>query len=342
MHTSLTNPASGPEVSVIMPCYRQAHFLEAAVRSLQAQTHRNWEAIIIDDGSPDDTQEVAQSLRVGDARVRYIRKTNGGLSSARNAGLRVARGSLIQFLDADDCLAPRKFENAIAFFQNHPSVDVVYASAYYFTDTPGTHATRGPYAKAPDHDWMAEAWHDPRPMLAKLMERNILPVCAPVIRATAAGRIGGFDESLHALEDWDYWVRAVLAGVSFQHVEANGDEAFIRWHAQSMTRDRGRIRRAAYRFRLLNQQRIPQGAEREKNFVELLRIAALLGEEGRESRYAEIEASCRSGSESLRTRLCARFDRGGSHAGVARQVVKRFPRGFRHWLADQGLRFALN
>lgn len=336
----MTSSPDLPDVSVIVPCYRQAHFLGAAIRSLQAQTCEDWEAIVVDDGSPDDTHDIAQSLRLEDGRVRYLRKANGGLSSARNAGLRVARGSLIQFLDADDCLAPRKFENAIAFLRAHPSVDIVYTSAYYFTDTPGLDMTRGPYAKAPDHDWMAEAWCDARPMLAKLMERNILPVCAPVIRATAARRIGDFDESLRALEDWDYWVRAALAGVRFQHVQADADEALIRWHGQSMTRDRQRIRQAAYRFRLLNQQRIAPGMERERNFLELLRVAALLGDDGRDSRYAEIERGCRSWSESLRTRLCARFDRGGAQAGAARRVVHRLPRRVRHWLSDQGLRFA--
>jgi hypothetical protein len=248
---------------------------------------------------------------------------------------------LIQFLDADDHVAPRKFENAVRFLAERPSIDVVYSSAYYFTEAPHQGATRGPYANAPDHDWMLEAWNEPRALLDKLVERNLLPVCSPILRKSAVDRIGFFDESLQALEDWDYWVRAVLAGVRFQHVASDDDEAFIRWHAQSMTRDRTRIRRAAYGFRQLNQQRLPTGAARETNFQELLRLAALLGDEGRASRYAEIKATCRSWTESLRVEACARFDRGGAHAEVARQVLRRFPRRVRHWLARQGLRFAV-
>lgn len=332
--------ASDELVSVIIPCYRQGVFLPQAIQSLQQQSYENWEALIVDDGSPDDTAEIATSLLRADGRIRYLAKTNGGLSSARNAGLRAARGELIQLLDADDYLAPRKFENAVRFLAEHPSIDVVYTSAYYFSESPHYGVTRGPYAANPDHDWILEAWSEPRPLIEKFADRNLFPVCSPIVRKRAFDCVGFFDESLHALEDWDYWVRAVLAGVRFQYVDADGDEAFIRWHSQSMTRDRTRIRRAAYRFRLLNQQRIPPGVAREKNFQELLRIAASLGDEGRGSRYAEIQRSCKSWTESLRAIACARFDRGGTNADIARHVVRRFPRRLRQWLASQGLRFA--
>jgi len=96
-------------ISVIIPCYKQSHFLTACIASIQAQTYPHWEAIIVNDGSPDNTAEIAASLISVDARIKYIEKKNGGLSSARNAGLSVATGDYIQFLDADDLLLPEKF-----------------------------------------------------------------------------------------------------------------------------------------------------------------------------------------------------------------------------------------
>ena len=103
-----------PLISVIVPCYGQAHLLPQAVASVQAQDVADWELLVVDDGSPDDTAAAASRLAGEDPRVRLIRKPNGGLSSARNAGLDVAAGRFVQFLDADDLLLPGKFTADIA------------------------------------------------------------------------------------------------------------------------------------------------------------------------------------------------------------------------------------
>jgi len=96
-------------ISVIIPCYNQGHFLQDAINSVVGQTYTNWECIIVDDGSSDNTKEVASNFVQLDKRIQYIYKANGGLSSARNAGLEKATGKWIQFLDADDVLEPNKF-----------------------------------------------------------------------------------------------------------------------------------------------------------------------------------------------------------------------------------------
>lgn len=102
-----------PIVSIIVPCYKQAHLLPQAVRSVQVQSVDSWELLVVDDGSPDNTAEATAALSSVDPRVRLIRKPNGGLSSARNAGLNAAKGRYIQFLDADDLLLPDKFKRAL-------------------------------------------------------------------------------------------------------------------------------------------------------------------------------------------------------------------------------------
>src|SRR5450432_4194524 len=101
--------SSAPLISVIVPCYRQAKYLPDAVKSLIGQSYRHWECIIINDGSPDDTREVAAEQVRLDSRIRYVEQANGGCSSARNRGLTEANGDFVQFLDADDLLLPDKF-----------------------------------------------------------------------------------------------------------------------------------------------------------------------------------------------------------------------------------------
>jgi glycosyltransferase involved in cell wall biosynthesis len=99
-----------PIVSIIVPCYKQAHFLPVTLASVQSQSLKDWECLIINDGSPDDTESVAKSWVEKDERFRYFSKENGGLPSARNFGLVHARGRFIQFLDSDDVILPNKLE----------------------------------------------------------------------------------------------------------------------------------------------------------------------------------------------------------------------------------------
>ena len=96
-------------VSVVIPCYRQAHYLPTAVDSALAQTHPDVEVIVVDDGSDDDTAAVA--ARYG-ARVRYVRRPNGGLAAARNTGVAASTATYLKFLDADDHLVPEQLHRA--------------------------------------------------------------------------------------------------------------------------------------------------------------------------------------------------------------------------------------
>lgn len=98
------------KISVIIACYNQGQFLNEAVDSIFAQTYTNWECIIINDGSTDNTDEIAKKLMVKDNRISYKKQFNKGVSGARNAGLEICKGDYIQLLDADDALHPKKFE----------------------------------------------------------------------------------------------------------------------------------------------------------------------------------------------------------------------------------------
>lgn len=116
---------NSPTISVVVPCYQQGHFLPECIESVRAQTFQDWELIVVDDGSPDDTALVARRYEAADSRIRLLQKPNGGVSSARNAGFREARGRYLQFLDADDLLEPQKFERDLRHLGDAPDIAIV-------------------------------------------------------------------------------------------------------------------------------------------------------------------------------------------------------------------------
>lgn len=99
-----------PEISIIVPVYNVEQYLPAALDSLRAQTCPDWEAILVDDGSPDGCGALCDAAARQDARFRVIHQKNAGVGAARNAGLAAARGTYVQFLDSDDALEPQMVE----------------------------------------------------------------------------------------------------------------------------------------------------------------------------------------------------------------------------------------
>lgn len=116
-----------PKVSVIIPCYNQAKFLPRTIAALQAQTFGAWECIVIDDGSKDNTAEVVANIALSEPRVRLLQKQNGGSASARDMGLQFVAGEFIQFLDADDTIAPNKLEQQVQLMERE-HLDISYTA----------------------------------------------------------------------------------------------------------------------------------------------------------------------------------------------------------------------
>src|SRR5438132_788772 len=106
--------SESPRISVIIPCYKHAHFLAGAIESALGQTHKNVEVIVVDDGSPDATEQVAKRFP-----VKYVRQENRGLSAARNTGMRESTGKFLVFLDADDRLLPNAIADGLEAFKNN-------------------------------------------------------------------------------------------------------------------------------------------------------------------------------------------------------------------------------
>lgn len=179
-----------PLVSVIVPCFNQAQFLNDALQSVLNQTYPNWECIIVNDGSPDDTETIASSWCKKDVRFKYVKKQNGGLSSARNAGIQNCAGVYILPLDADDKISPNYIEECLQCIEQDPSVKVVYGKAEYFG------AKRG-------------EWKLPEFSYSQLLTRNIV-YCTALYRKLDWIQAGGYDENMKSgLEDWDFWLSMI-------------------------------------------------------------------------------------------------------------------------------------
>lgn len=221
-------------ITVIVPCYQQGHYLSEAVSSIQAQTYPHWEAIIVNDGSTDDTENIAKTLCAADCRIRYISKPNGGLSSARNAGLARAKGSWVQFLDADDLILPQKFEKQIAAIQSISGSGCVITYCNYFH---GTHVM--PYRRIEgcrvSHEFLLS-----RPLLdmASRWEFNFsIPIHTALFPAWLFNdNHVHFDETLSNHEDWDMWMQA-LPHVS-KAILIPEELAIYRVSSFTMSRDR--------------------------------------------------------------------------------------------------------
>jgi glycosyltransferase involved in cell wall biosynthesis len=122
---------------VIVPTYNYGCFIGETLECLRAQTYVNWECIVVDDGSTDDTAERVSRFMEQDARFKFLRQENARQAAAKNNGLQNSAGEYIQFLDADDLIEPQKFEQQVEYLEAHPEVDIVYGSMRYFkTEVP--------------------------------------------------------------------------------------------------------------------------------------------------------------------------------------------------------------
>ena len=238
---------TAPCVSVIIPAFNLGSLIVYSLESLINQGYQNWECIVVDDGSGDNTEEIVQSYVKRDKRIVYVYQKNGGLSKARNAGLSRARGAYIQFLDADDLIESRKLQCHVQYLENNPEVDIVYGDARYFrTECPGE---RRNSMSDIDLPWMPKVSGSGKEMQEALLRMNIMVVSAPLLRRRIIDRVGLFDEELPLLEDWDYWIRCAVRGGRFQYLDEDGALSLIRWRPNSLSKDRFEMRKQGLHLR---------------------------------------------------------------------------------------------
>lgn len=201
-------------ISVIIPVYNGAKFIIDALESVKDQTYKHWECIIIDDGSTDETALLVKKWIVVDDRFKYFYQVNGGLSVARNTGIKHASGELIQFLDADDVLLPLKFEKQIAHFEHSNKLVISYTN--YISGTSDNIYKKSPYSSSVHfhtNDYLKEL------ILRWESTLSIPPHCFLFSAAFFKKENILFDPELPNHEDFDCWVNVLKLRPDFHFLD---------------------------------------------------------------------------------------------------------------------------
>lgn len=207
-------------VSIVIPTYNRADMILTALESVLAQTFSDWEAIIVDDGSQDDTRAVVSAVK--DERVRYIFQANKGLPGARNTGIRASTGEYVAFLDSDDAFLPDKLAWQVPRLDAEPDLCLV-AGGYIEVDaTLQPIRELRPWEKYPHMD--LPAW----------VRACLFCPGSPLTRRSWLERAGLFDESMRYVEDWDLWLRMASLGCRMAWLEQ--PVYLYRIHASNMVR----------------------------------------------------------------------------------------------------------
>jgi len=182
-----------PRVSVVIPTWNRSAELAEAIASVRAQSFDDWECIVADDGSPDDTAAIVDEVVKRDHRVRYLHQENQGAPGAtRNFGVTAAKSDLIAFLDDDDLWLPGKLAAQVALMDAEPDVGLSFTRCQRFGGDDG-------------------AWPDPpvseQPTLEELIGGNIIPCSSVIVRRDVLERAGPFDTQLRFGEDFELWLR---------------------------------------------------------------------------------------------------------------------------------------
>lgn len=194
-------------ISIIITAYNQQEVICQAVESARNQTYRDLEIIVVDDGSTDGTKRLLEE-RFGDS-LRYFRQANLGQGAARNLGIEMARGDMVQFLDGDDLLLENKLARQLEALKKHPDCHAVYCDYARFSDD------------APDQwiDGTLKNRYRSGDLWPHLISGNFLLSHTPLVPMERLKRIGGFDEDrrLSGCEDYDLWLRLAHAGCRFHY-----------------------------------------------------------------------------------------------------------------------------
>ncbi|MEP9411068.1 MAG: glycosyltransferase [Candidatus Brocadia sp.] len=212
-------------VSVILPTYNCAHFLQDSLGSVLSQTYDFYEIIVVDDGSTDNTKAVLNPFM---QKIKYIHlEQNRGLPTARNIGIQSAQGTYIAFLDADDLWLPEKLQTDVNCFDQHPEVSMVY-SRHINIDEKG-------FALGGDRKKRLPSGNI---FIRLFSEQNFVISSSVVVRKDVFETVGLFDEKLINCQDWDMWLRIAFY---FQVAGINKPLVKYRHNPRSLSKNRDNV-----------------------------------------------------------------------------------------------------
>lgn len=189
-----------PIISIVIPCYNSEKTLKETLVSILEQHFEPWEAIIVNDGSPDNLEAIALKYVEKDSRFKYFKKENGGLASARNFGIKQSKGEYILPLDSDNKIRPDFAQKAIQIFNESPNIGVVHGDAMYFGAKQGL--------------WKVGEFE-----LKKILLKNYIDACS-IFKKNLWEEVGGYDENMpyQGNEDWDLWLAFGKRNVRFKYL----------------------------------------------------------------------------------------------------------------------------
>lgn len=218
-----------PLVSIIIPSYNYGHYILNALNSVSAQRYSDWECIVVDDGSTDDTARlVANYIQAHkDQPIHYLHIKNGGLSNARNVGIKHSKGKYLQFLDADDLIQPDKLKVQTQLLTSIPCA-LVYSDSLFFTDE-ATDVERFPSGILAKETLMgAELWR-------RIIQHNLFPVSSALVHKELVEACGMFDTQSKTNEDWLIWFKIALLNPHFTFDNSPDTATEIRVHEKGIT-----------------------------------------------------------------------------------------------------------
>ncbi|HWK56034.1 MAG TPA: glycosyltransferase family 2 protein [Parapedobacter sp.] len=220
-------------VTIIIPVFNYGFYLPETIDSLQQQTYSHWEALIIDDGSNDDTQAVVKRLSQHDRRIKYHCQPRRGVSAARNRGIDHAEGAYILFLDGDDLITPNKLAEHVSLLKCYDEVDMCYSDVYYFRND---NKSKLFFGRAGNRKWTIKLNGKGFEIISQFVAKNRFTTHCPLIRTQflKSNKLR-FDESICYKEDWDFWLRCVFSGANIHYLASSEVYALVRVHSKSVS-----------------------------------------------------------------------------------------------------------
>jgi glycosyltransferase involved in cell wall biosynthesis len=214
-----------PLVSVIIPTFNRAHLLDQTLQSVINQSYQNWEAIVVDDGSEDETSMVVAQRQRNETRISYVIRNRGpkGASSCRNLGLEHARGDYVVFLDSDDVLAAHCLEHRCDAIVRMPDVDFVVFPTKFFAECAGDL----------DRYWNQDS--SEADLARFLRADSVWSIMGPIWQSSSVRQLNGFDEELTCWQDVDLHLRAICKPLRYVKLLDRPADCYARRHSSGIT-----------------------------------------------------------------------------------------------------------